>query len=164
MSRAAEQSGFTLLEVLVATTLVLTAVAAFAHLAAAGVTRANAVRSAGVALALAQGRLEELRSATWSYDAAGAPVSDSALVESPPDALSTERSGWFDGTDRFGVPVASGDARRAVYRRRWSISRFDPARDETLILRVCVNSVVSASAAGAGSPDACVSTMLTRKP
>jgi Tfp pilus assembly protein PilV len=164
VSRTAQESGFTLLEVLIACTLILTAVAGFAHLAAAGVARANATRGAAAALALAQGRLEQLRSAIFSYDSAGMAVSDPVLVESPPDALAVDRAGWFDATDRFGQPVADGDVRRAVYRRRWSIARFDAARDDTLVLSVCVRSVVSASAAGSGRPDACASTMLTRKP
>jgi Tfp pilus assembly protein PilV len=164
VSRAAQESGFTLLEVLIACTLILTAVAAFAHLAAAGVTRANAARGAASSLALAQGRLEELRSAIFSYDPAGTPVSDPVLVESPPDALAIDRAGWVDATDRFGQPVADGDVGRAAYRRRWSIARFDAARDDTLVLTVCVRSVVSASAAGSGLPDACASSLLTRKP
>lgn len=157
-------SGFTVIEVLIATALVVTAVAGFAHLAASGVARAHAARNAGAALALAQGKLEELRGAVWSYDAAGARVSDPILNESPADALATDREGWTDAFDAFGQLVATTDAHRAVYRRRWVIARLEPADADTLVMRVCVRSVVSSAAAGHGLPDACASTVLARKP
>ena len=99
-------SGFTLVEVLVAATLVVSALAGFAHLAALGVARSHAVRNAGAALALAQGKLEELRGATWAYAAGGARISDPSLAESPANALSADADGWSDALDAFGQPVA----------------------------------------------------------
>jgi type II secretory pathway pseudopilin PulG len=153
-----------LVEVLVAAALVVSVIAGLAHLVASGVSRAQSARSAGVALALAQGKLEELRGAIWSYDAVGARISDAALAPSPADALSADRDGWCDAFDAFGQPVPHADVQHAVYRRRWSIEAFDAADADTLNLRVCVRSVVSAAAAGRGMPDACVATILTRKP
>ena len=158
------ESGFTLVEVLVASALIVSVAGGFAHLAAAGVARSNAARSAGVALALAQGKLEELRAAPWSYDAAGLPASDPALTPSPDDSLTSDRDGWFDALDRFGGGVPVEERRRAVFGRRWSVSRFEPGDGDTLILRVCVRSMVLSAAAGAGAADACVSAVMTRKP
>jgi type II secretory pathway pseudopilin PulG len=161
---ARPDSGFTLVEALVAAALVIGVVGGLAHLAAAGASRSRAARSAGVALALAQGKLEELRGATWTYDAAGSRMSDPLLAESPPDALEVDHGGWHDAFDAFGRAVPAADIAAAAYRRRWSIGRFDPADEDTLALRVCVRPVVAASAAGQGLPDACLSTLLTRKP
>ena len=157
-------SGFTLIEVLIASALVVTAVAALSYLAAAGVMRAHAARRAGAELALAQGKLEELRGALWAYDAAGTPLSDPRLAESAADALSADRGGWSDAFDGFGAPVPIADVRHAVFRRRWSIARFNPADGDTLVIRVCVRAVVSALLSGSERPDACVSSILTRKP
>jgi prepilin-type N-terminal cleavage/methylation domain-containing protein len=158
------ESGFTLIEVLIASALVVSVIGGLAQLVAKGAGQSHAARSAGAALALAQGKLEELRAATWSYDASGAPVSDPALAESPADAVSADRDGWWDAADEFGQPVSTTDVGRTVYRRRWSIVRFDAADPHTLVLTVCVRSVVSSAAAGTGSPDACVSSVLARKP
>lgn len=157
------ESGFTLIEVLVASAIVVSVIGGLAQLAANGVGQSHAARSAGAALALAQGKLEELRAATWSWDASGAPLSDPALVESPADAVSADRDGWWDAADEFGQPVSTTDAGRTVYRRRWSISRIDPADPHTLVLKVCVRSLVSVRP-GDGVPDACVSSVMARKP
>jgi prepilin-type N-terminal cleavage/methylation domain-containing protein len=156
--------GFTLVEVLVASTLVVSALAGFAHLIALAVARSHAVRDAGAAQALAQGKLEELRGVPWTYDAAGAPVSDPALAESPANTLAVDVGGWSDALDAAGEAVAATDGHHAVYRRRWSIGRFNAIDADTLVLRVCVHALVSASAPGRGLPDACVSTVRTRKP
>jgi prepilin-type N-terminal cleavage/methylation domain-containing protein len=158
------ECGFTLIEVLVASALVVSVIGGLAQLAAKGVAQSHAARTSGAALALAQGKLEELRAATWSYDASGVGVSDPALAESPADALSADRDGWGDAADEFGRPRATTDIERVVYRRRWFIGRFNAADPDTLVLKVCVSSVVSATFAAGGRPDACVSTLLARKP
>jgi len=155
--------GFTLIEVLVASALVVSVIGGLAQLAAKGVAQSHAARTSGGALALAQGKLEELRAAPWAYDAGGGPVSDPALAESPADTLLADRDGWCDAADEFGRQVATADVRGAAYRRRWFIARFDAANPDTLVLKVCVQSVASALAAS-GRPDACVSSVLARKP
>lgn len=155
--------GFTLIEVLIASALVVSVIGGLAQLAAKGVAQSQAARTSGGALALAQGKLEELRASPWSYDPGGGLVSDPALAESPADALSADRDGWCDAADEFGRPLARTDVGRAVYRRRWFVGRFDAADPDTLVLKVCVQSVTSALAAS-GQPDACVSSVLARKP
>jgi prepilin-type N-terminal cleavage/methylation domain-containing protein len=158
------EAGFTLIEVLVASALVVSVIGGLAQLAAKGVAQSHAARASGAALALAQGKLEELRAAPWSYDAGSNPVSDPALAASPADALSVDRDGWCDASDEFGRLVATADVGRAVYRRRWFVGRFDAADPDTLVLKVCVHAVVSAASSGGKRPDACVSTVLARKP
>ena len=153
-----------MIEVLVASALVVSVIGGFAQLAAKGVAQSHAARNAGAAHALAQGKLEELRARSWSYDASGAPIGDPALAESPADALTTDRAGWLDVSDEFGQPVATTDVGRTAYRRRWSVTRVDAADPNTLVLKVCVHAVGSAGSALSGVPDACVSTVLTRKP
>jgi type II secretory pathway pseudopilin PulG len=58
------ESGFTLVEALVAATLVATALVTLAHLAATGVRQSGTNARALIALAAAQGKLEQLAAGT----------------------------------------------------------------------------------------------------
>ena len=158
MTRAGSAAGFSLIEVLIATVLVCSAIAGLAHLGAIGVTQAADVQRGALALALAQSKLEELRASPWAFDATGARVSAPALLVSPADSLTEDASGFVDSFDRFGEPASP--AAPAIYRRRWAISPFDPVDPDTLLLQICV--------VPGGSPDlpadACVATIRTRHP
>ena len=103
--------GFSLLEVLLASLILAGAVSGLAHLVAYAADQTVASRRQATALVLAQGKLEELRSA-------------SGLVVSPFDALDRDYEGYADRPDLF--------------RRRWSITRFDADDPKTLVLRVCL--------------------------
>lgn len=63
-SPSRQQSGFTLVEALVAATLAATALVAIAHLAAVGVRQSTNSARALTALAAAQGKLEQLAAGT----------------------------------------------------------------------------------------------------
>jgi Tfp pilus assembly protein PilV len=164
MLRSDCEQGFTIVELLIASALVVSALAGLAHLATLGAMRGRAARAAGPALTLAQSKLEELRALPWSYDSAGAPLSDPALAISPTNALTTDLSGWSDALDAFGHQVPADAVHDTVYRRRWSIGRVDAADADTLLLHVCVLSPVAFASVGHGLPDACVSTIRARKP
>src|SRR2546423_15347124 len=72
----AGNAGFSLLEVLVATALLATALVSLAQLFAMS-TRSNiGSRNTTYAAVLAQQKLEELRSLAWGFDANGLPMSD----------------------------------------------------------------------------------------
>jgi prepilin-type N-terminal cleavage/methylation domain-containing protein len=137
---AEDPRGFSVLETLVATTILAVAVSGLAHLFVLA-ARANTIAAATTAATLAaQQKMEELRGLTFGFDAAGDAVTDAGLTASPADALDVDTAGYWDFVDRFGRTVA-GDPPPpggAVYVRRWSI---EPLADDpigTLVLQVRV--------------------------
>lgn len=151
--------GFTLIEVLVATTLVCTAVAGLAHLGVIAMAQSLSVQRQTAALWLAQSKLEELRSEPWAFDPSGVPVSAPALSLSPADALSRETAGFVEYFDRFGEPASP---QASTFQRRWSIGLVDPRDPDTLLLRACVLTRAPASE-GRSVADACATTIRTRR-
>ena len=112
MSRIESSSGFSLIEVMVASAILGSTAGA---------------RGVGEATLLAWQKLDELRSLALTYDDAGGPVTDASLQPSPGGALSRDTAGWVD------YPVTLGTR----YRRRWAINLSD-GRPDLLILRVRV--------------------------
>ena len=151
-------AGFTLIEALVATVLVCTAVAGVAQLGVIATAQSAAVQRDAVALWLAQSKIEDLRSRQWSFDSSGARLSDSALTLSSPDTLTIDTLGFVEYLDRFGEPVP---ATAATFYRRWAIGLVEPADADTLRLQACV--VMRESMLRGSRPDICVSTVRTRK-
>ena len=150
--------GFTLIEVLVATTLVCTAVAGLAQLGLLAMAQSLAVQRQAAAFWLAQSKLEELRAKPWTFDGAGLALSDPALSLSPPDALASETAGFVDYFDRFGDAVPPPVS---TYQRRWAITLVDPLDADTLRLQSCV--LTRAPASAGSTADACVTTIRTRR-
>lgn len=150
--------GFSLVEALVASLIAATALVGAVHLIAAGATQSLAARRATTARALAQSKLEHLRSLAWGYDADGAPLTSSDLSLSPAASLTEDSDGFVERLDRFGA--TAGPEVVPHYRRRWAILPFagDP---DTLTLGVCV---LSTSRGASEQPEACVWTIRTRRP
>jgi type II secretory pathway pseudopilin PulG len=139
--RLARAPGFTLLEVLVATTLLFVGVAALAGLSIMA-TRANtAARASTFASLLAAQKMEELRSPAWGYDALGQPRSD--LTPSPADALTRNTTGYCDFLDAAGRLLGGGPSppAQAVFVRRWSIEPLPSNPANALTLQVVVTRV-----------------------
>ena len=154
MLPATRERGFSLIEALIASLLIAVAIVSLAQLIVLGADQSARVRRITTALTLAQSKLEELRSATWRFDAAGTPESSSALTPSPPSALVQDSVGYVDTLDRFGYHVGP-DAAHHV--RRWAVGPLDAADPDTLVLQVCVF--------GSGaSAEACVWGIRTRRP
>lgn len=133
-------SGFTLVETLVATALVIVAAAGLAQLVALGNRQAARTRDAFEALAAAQARLEALRAAPWSH---ADPATGTALA--PGGSLSTDTPGYVERAARLLV--------------RWEIQRVDPLDGNVLGLRVCASDPAAPS-----TPEACVFSIRTRRP
>jgi prepilin-type N-terminal cleavage/methylation domain-containing protein len=144
--------GFTLIEVVIALGLLTVVSLGVAQLFAVS-TRANLVAKGRTsANALAEQRMEQLRSLTWGFDAEGLglPVSDTTtnltvfpptpdgtgLNPSPATALETNAPGFFDYLDANGAWVPSADT--AAYVRRWAIRPLPTNPNNTLILQVLV--------------------------
>jgi prepilin-type N-terminal cleavage/methylation domain-containing protein len=152
------ERGFSLLEVLMATTILTVGLAALAQLFAIS-TRANfSARSTTTAAILAQQKMEQLRGLTWGFDTLGLPVSDYAsdttvipeaptggkgLSPSPPDALKSNQDGYCDFLNRYGYSLGGGATppTGAVYIRRWSVEPIPTNPNNTLVLQVLVTQV-----------------------
>ncbi len=126
--------GFSLLEVLVATTIVVVGVAALAQLIAlAALTNLHA-RQMTMATVLAQGKIEELL-----------PQNTTGLAASPADALAHNLTGYSDFVDADGHLLGNGPAipPGSAYVRRWSVDPLPSAPDNTWMLQVFVTDLRS---------------------
>lgn len=151
--------GFSLVEVVIAMGLLTIVSLGVAQLFAVA-TRANQVAKGQTSTtALAEQKLEQLRSLTWGYDTEGQglPVSDtssnlavdppnasgSGLNPSPSDSLASSQTNYVDYLDGHGQYVATGTTipPEAVYVRRWSIQPLPTNPNNTLILQVLVTPV-----------------------
>jgi prepilin-type N-terminal cleavage/methylation domain-containing protein len=148
--------GFTLVEVIIAMGI-LTAVSLSVAQLFATSTRANlAARTRTSTTAMAEQKLEQIRSLTWGFDTQGQglPVSDTTtnltvypltqngngLNPSPSDSLEQNTTGFFDFLDAGGNWVGTGAQipGTAAYVRRWSITPLPTNPNNTLIIQVLV--------------------------
>jgi prepilin-type N-terminal cleavage/methylation domain-containing protein len=150
------QSGFSLIEVLVATTIMIVAVVSLAQLFVVATNANKGARATTMAALLAQQKLEQLRSLEWGFDTLGLPLSDTTtdtstvpesatggkgLSPSPSSALSSNTVGYVDYLDAYGVSVggtSSTPPAEAVFIRRWSIEPLPTNPNNTLVLQVLV--------------------------
>jgi prepilin-type N-terminal cleavage/methylation domain-containing protein len=152
--------GFTLLETLVATSILVTALAGLAQLFVLSSQLARQAGVAGAALVAAQDKLEALRGQTFAYDSAGAAVTDAALRPSPSNALSSNVTPYVDWLDPSGT--ARSDAASAIFVRRWRISPIDLETPDAVAIEVCVYR--AGDDADVRQADACLSTIRSRQP
>ena len=182
------EAGFTLIEVLVALSLLVVMSLGVVWLFTVAIDGGRVARDRTIELALAVGKMEQLRSLEWRFelDASGLPlprtdvVTDvsadpmspggAGLSESPAGTLDRDTPpyvDYFDGRGRWvgggGSPPAS-----AAYVRRWSIHRLpaDPARVigfEVLVTTMRASRTRSPSAITAwNGEDVLLTTMVTR--
>jgi prepilin-type N-terminal cleavage/methylation domain-containing protein len=148
-------NGFSLIEVLVAMTLLVVAITSIAQLSAIS-ARANVdARSTTIASLLAAQKMEQLRALAWSIDAASQPVSDTStdvtafppvpdagvgLTPSPAESLTANADGYCDLLDAAGRTVrgAAGSFEGAAYVRRWGIAPLPADPADTIVLQVLV--------------------------
>jgi len=152
-------NGFSLLETVVATGIMATALVALGQMVAISVANNVSARTATYATVLAQQKMEQLRGLVWGYDTLGLPLSDAStntaaptespaggtgLRPSPASALTSNVAGYIDYVDRFGNIIGGGETipDKAAYVRRWSIEPLPSNPDNTLILQVVVSTLV----------------------
>ncbi len=151
-------AGFSLLETLVAITLLTVGVCSLAQLfviSARANQRAHVMTTASV---LAQQKMEQLRALMWGLDDLGRALTDTTsntttvpessvggvgLSPSPGNTLAMDAPGYCDFVDAFGGLVdggaSSSSAQAAsVYTRRWSITRVPADPDNTIVIQVRV--------------------------
>ena len=189
MGADSRSTGFTLVEVLVAMALLVAAAVGVVRLFAVALASGRASRDLTIEVALAAGKLEELRSLTWAYDVQPGvppvPRTDEAtdlsaepaagggpgLSEAPAGTLDTSTAGYADYLDPRGRWVGTGGSPppTAAYIRRWTVRRF-PGDERLVALQVLVTSVRSERLRAAGTPhvwtgeDVILTTVIARKP
>ena len=154
-SSASSASGFSLIEVLIATLLLATALTTLAQMFALSTHTNMNARNTTYTAVLAQQKLEELRSLTWGFDTQGLPISDTSsntavspetpnggtgLAPSPGGSLGANTDGYVDYIGATGNKLGGGAAPPAntVYVRRWSVEPLPSNPNNTLILQVLV--------------------------
>ena len=147
--------GFSLIEVLVATTVTTVGSLALAQLCAMSMRMNYDARTTTVATVLASQKMEQLRALAWTSDALGRPISDLAadttvvpasssggvgLSLSPPGSLVTNTSGYCDFVDESGRTLGGGGVPPpgTAFVRRWSIAIGRPAGTDTLTIQISV--------------------------
>ncbi|HXG87940.1 MAG TPA: type II secretion system protein [Vicinamibacterales bacterium] len=156
MRRRDGESGFSLIETMIATMLLATAVAGTAQLMVIA-TRGNiAAQRSTFATTLAQDKIETLRGLAWGFDELGLPINDYTtnltvdpptndgvgLSPSPGDSLAANTTNYVDYLDRDGRIIGTGPTvpNGASFVRRWSIEPLPTNPNNTLILQVMVYS------------------------
>lgn len=149
-------AGFSLLEVMIASTILTVGVLSLGQLFALSTTSNTSAKNTAYATVLAEQKMEELRGLTWGFDRDGLPLSDTStntavspetpttgtgLTPSPSTALQENTQGYVDYIDRFGQKVGTGGTTppdSAIFTRRWSIEPLPTNPNNTLIIQVLV--------------------------
>jgi type II secretory pathway pseudopilin PulG len=134
------QTGFSLIETLVATALTITALVSLAQVVLIAARALQEARLASLASVLAQQKMEELRALAWGFDAEGLHLSDEGLAPSPADAMARNVAGYCEFLDERGERLGDGTDPPAgtAFVRRWSIAPLESSPDNTVILQVLV--------------------------
>lgn len=159
LERFSAARGFTLIDVLIATALLVAAAVGVAQLAALGARAVRASRDHTSTVILASAKMEQLRALAWTFDPPlpglppvarsdlttnlsrpDHPNDGSGLSSSPAGVLSTSTPPYVDYLDGEGRWVGNGTdpPPNAVFIRRWSVQPLPSDPDRTLILSVLV--------------------------
>jgi hypothetical protein len=148
-------AGFSLLEAIVAVTVLTVGVCALAQLSVISTHANQRAKAITVASLLGQEKIEQLRALMWGSDALGVPVTDTAsdtrvvpvapaggtgLRASPANALTADAPGYCDFLDANGRLLSSSPWTRetATYIRRWSIEPLPTDPSNTIVIQVRV--------------------------
>lgn len=174
-SRSTDDSGFSLIEVIVATFVFAVGLLAMAQLFAIATRGNTSARANTFTVMLAQQKMEQLRALTWGFDTVNLPVSDFAtdttnagtlagcpaggtgagtgLSPSPAGTLGQNTDGWVDYLDETGCDLGGGGVapQGTAYIRRWSVEPLPTNPNNTLILQVLVTRRTNRGVADAGN-------------
>jgi type II secretory pathway pseudopilin PulG len=148
-------AGFSLLEVLFATSILTVGVVSLAQLFAISTKANTSSKSTTFAAILAEQKMEQLRGLTWGFDSLGLPLTDTTtnittvpeavtgglgLTPSPTGTLGANTDGYVDYLDERGNLLGGGATVRAgaTFIRRWSIEPLPTNPNNTLVLQVLV--------------------------
>lgn len=169
------ESGFSLIEVMMATTLMAVALVSLAQLFAVATRNNIGARYSTMAAILAEQKMEQLRGLTWGFDLLNLPLSDFStnvaafeatgncpaandgaavgLTPSPTNTLQSNVNGYVDYVDENGCGLGGGTTvpANATYIRRWSVEPLPTNPNNTVILQVLVTPLRDRGAADEGS-------------
>jgi prepilin-type N-terminal cleavage/methylation domain-containing protein len=148
-------SGFSLLEVLIATTVLTIGLMSLAQLVTTAVRANQGSRATTYAVVLAQQKMEQLRGLAWTIDRLSQPVTDTTtdvisiperpsggtgLSPSPRGALADNTAGYCDFLDGRGESFGGGTSppEGTVYIRRWSIEPLPANPGNSIVVQVLV--------------------------
>jgi len=167
LSRKSE-TGFSIVEVLVATGLLASALVALAQLFAIATTANASARSSTITMMLAEQKIEQLRALQYTFDRAGLPVQDieTDLAVYPPlatggkglsphtdNTLQDNTNGYVDYLDHYGRTLGGGTVvpDGTAYIRRWSVEPLPTNPNNVIILQVLVTRERDRGTGDAGS-------------
>jgi len=158
------QDGFTLLETVVATGVLVTALVGLAQLLA---LTARSTREAGdqtAVLTAAQDQIEALRSRDFGYGPLGEAITDPGLDPTGGGSLGSDTPGFVDHLNASGEVVdVDRDGHGAVWTRRWRLTPVDTFAPEALIVEVCVFTYPAGRQSPLGA-QVCLATVRARQP
>jgi len=160
--------GFSLVETMIATTLLASSLVALAQLFAISVKNNAVAKNGTFTQILAAQKMEQLRGLTWGFDPLGLPVSDTTtdtsvtpeattggtgLAPSPNNTLQTSTAGYVDYLDANGTSLGGGTIvpDNTSYIRRWLVEPLPTNPNNTLVLQVLVTKRRDRGTADAGS-------------
>jgi type II secretory pathway pseudopilin PulG len=166
--RVKAEAGFSLVETLVATTMLAVALVALAQLFVISVKNNAVAKNGSFASVLAAQKLEQLRALTWGFDVLGLPISDTTtdtavtpetpaggkgLAPSLTNTLRENTDGYVDYLDAYGNSLGGGTVipSTAAYIRRWMIEPLPTNPNNTLIIQVLVTRSRNRGTADLGS-------------
>ena len=152
---AAVNRGFSLVEVLVAITVMMIATIGLAQLSVMAIRVNQGARATTFTTVLASQKMEQLRALAWTWDPSGAAISDAStdtavaperssggtgLTASPPDVLRVITPGYCDYLDAAGRTLGGGPTppSKTAFIRRWSIEPLPFPGNDTLAIQVSV--------------------------
>lgn len=143
--------GFSLVEVLVAMSLVVASALGMAELFAVATRVTQDARIDTTATFAAESKMAQLRALTLAWDADGASVTSPGLASSPATALTANTDGYVDYVDGSGAVVGAGVAPppAGVFLRRWSIQPLPADPANAVVLQVVAARVTRPAACDA---------------
>ena len=163
------EAGFSIIEVLVATGLLASALVALAQLFAIATATNAAARNSTLTMLLAEQKIEQLRGLQYTFDRAGLPVQDTTTDTAvyPPVAggkglaphtqnentLQDNYEGYVDYLDHWGRTLGGGSVipDNTAYIRRWSVEPLPTNPNNIIILQVLVTRQRDRGTGNAGS-------------
>jgi len=162
VQRCRGEGGFSLLEVLVASTIMAVALTTLAQLFVVSTNANHGAKATTYAAVLAEQKMEQLRGLAWGFDNLGLPITDiSTNIAKVPEepaggtglapggSVGQNVTGYCDYLDMYGNALGTGITPPAgtVYIRRWSIEPLPTNPNNTLVLQVLVTRLRNRGAA-----------------
>lgn len=155
-SRSFSESGFSLIETLVATAILATVSLGVAQMFIIATDNTRGGKLETTATTLAEQKMEQIRGLTWGFDAEGLGLpetdvttnlavnppnqSGAGLDPSPDGVIEANTDGYVDFLDQNGAYLGTGGTPppNTAYIRRWSIEPLPTNPNNTLVFQVFV--------------------------